>query len=49
MAPRLHDALGFLEEGGTMGALMRAHDWAITPLALLWHSDLKSPDGPSFR
>ena len=32
MAPRLHEALGFLEEGGTVGALMRAHDWATTPL-----------------
>src|SRR3978361_2223448 len=26
------DALAFLAGGGEMGALMRGHDWAVTPL-----------------
>lgn len=29
---RMSDPLRFLGAGGTMGALMRAHDWAATPL-----------------
>jgi len=28
MTPSAADSLAFLEEGGEMGALIRAHDWA---------------------
>jgi hypothetical protein len=37
-------ALSFLADGGEMGALMRAHDWAATPLGQLsgWPQALRS-------
>lgn len=39
-----HDALAFLSGGGEMGALMRAHDWAATPLGPpeTWPQSLRS-------
>ena len=38
-----HD-LAFLEGGGELGALMRAHDWSATPLgdATTWPQPLKT-------
>ena len=37
--------LGFLSGGGAMGALMRAFDWAKTPLGPpeMWPQSLRSP------
>lgn len=30
--PAARDAIGYLEEGGESGTLIRAHDWSQTPL-----------------
>lgn len=40
----LNSAAGFLNDGGDMGALMRAYDWASTPLGVpeSWPQSLKS-------
>ncbi len=40
--PAARDALDFLKEGGETGALIRAHDWSLTPLGPIedWPSSL---------
>jgi hypothetical protein len=34
LAAGMNESPGFLAGGGDMGALMRAHDWAASPLGL---------------